>query len=344
MIAAPIPANESERLASLRKLNILDTPLEERYERLTRLLCKMLDVPMAAFTLVDDNRQWFKSIQGLSSTETERKLSFCAHVVAGDDMMHVPNATEDHRFSDHPMVTNNPNIAFYAGCPVRSPDGKTIGALCAIDTKPRQLDPEQLEALRDLAALVENEVRMSEMQQTQGRLKQELDAAHRLALIDPLTRLWNRNGMDEILKREWADCLRKKIPITFVMADIDHFKKVNDTYGHPVGDEVLQVVAKRLLGALRTEDAVGRMGGEEFLMVLPGCAEDQIPAIVGRIREAVIQSPIPTAASALPITVSYGASVTIPSPDSSFEDMIKQADDALYAAKKGGRNRIELAA
>lgn len=342
MIEVPVPLNETERLASLRKLNVLDTPIEERYERLTRMACRTLGVPIAAFTLVDDKRQWFKSIQGLNSTETAKELSFCAHVVAGNDVLLVPDATQDQRFFDNPLVTGNPNISFYAGCPVRSPDGQTIGALCAIDNRPRKLDPEQIQALRDLAILVENEMKLSEMSKAQDELINELDTAHRLALIDPLTRLWNRNGVAEILKREWADGTRKKVPLTLVMADIDHFKRVNDTHGHPVGDEVIQTVAKRLLSTLRTEDAIGRMGGEEFLLIMPGCSAEQLKATVERIRETLIASPVPTAAGLLPITLSYGAAVTIPDTTHTFEDVIKKADDALYVAKKSGRNRVEV--
>lgn len=342
MIQVPIPANEAERLASLQKLNVLDTPIEERYERLTRMACRTLGVPIAAFTLIDDKRQWFKSIQGLDSTESAKELSFCAHVVATNDVLLVPDATQDQRFYDHPSVTGNPNIGFYAGCPVRSPDGQTIGALCAIDNRPRKLDPDQLQALRDLAALVENEMKLSEMSVVQNKLINELDTAHRLALIDPLTRLWNRNGIDEILRREWADATRKKTPVTLVMADIDHFKKVNDTHGHPVGDEVIQTVAKRLLATLRTEDAIGRMGGEEFLLVMPGCNHDQVKATVERIRETLVATPVPTAAGPLAITLSYGATVTIPDATQNFADIIKKADDALYVAKKSGRNRVEV--
>ena len=342
MIEVPVPSNEQERLASLRKLNVIDTPIEERFERLTRMACRTLGVPIAAFTLIDDKRQWFKSIQGLNSTETAKELSFCAHVVAGNDILLIPDATQDQRFSDHPSVTGNPNIGFYAGCPVRSPDGQTIGALCAIDNRPRQMDPEQLQALRDLATLVENEMRLSEISLAQDNLIAELDAAHRLALIDPMTRIWNRNGIAEILKREWAEGTRRKSPLTLVMADIDHFKKVNDTHGHPVGDEVIQAIAKKLLSTLRIEDAIGRMGGEEFLIVMPACDPAQVKSTVERIREGILSEPIQTAAGPLEITVSYGAAITMPDPNHTADDVIKKADDALYVAKKSGRNRVEI--
>ena len=342
MLTVPIPSNEPERLASLRKLNILDTPLEEKYERLTRMACKMLNVPIAAFTLIDDKRQWFKSIQGLNSTETPRELSFCAHVVAHDAPLLVADAKNDPRFADHDSVTGDPNVGFYAGCPVHAPDGQAIGALCAIDHVARDLDEDQLQTLRDLASIFENEMKITALSKAQDDLATELDAAQRLALIDPMTRLWNRKGMEEIINREWAKALRNKTTLTFVMADIDHFKKVNDTYGHPVGDEVIQTVGKRLLSALRTEDAIGRMGGEEFLLLMPDCRLGQVTATVERIRESIISREIPTANRPLAITISYGVATHTPDGSLTIEEIIKKADDALYVAKKSGRNRVEV--
>jgi diguanylate cyclase (GGDEF)-like protein len=338
----PVTVPDEARLASLRKLNILDTPLEEKYERLTRMACKMLEVPIAAFTLVDDKRQWFKSIQGLKDSETDIQLSFCAHVASDNKMLLVPDAKTDERFFDHPSVTGGPNIGFYAGCPVHAPDGQAIGSICAIDTKPRDLDPEQLQILRDLAQIFENEMKVTALSKAQDDLVSELDVAQRLALIDPMTRLWNRAGMAEIVNREWAKALRNKTTLTFVMCDIDHFKKVNDTYGHPVGDEVIQTVGKRLLAALRTEDAIGRMGGEEFLLLMPDCRIGQVRQTVERIREALISQPVPTAARSLDITLSYGVATYMPDGTLTAEDIIKKADDALYIAKKSGRNRVEV--
>jgi diguanylate cyclase (GGDEF)-like protein len=338
----PVTVPDEARLASVRKLNILDTPLEEKYERLTRMACRMLGVPIAAFTLIDDKRQWFKSIQGLKDSETDIQLSFCAHVAADNKMLLVPDAKTDERFRDHPSVTGGPNIGFYAGCPVHAPDGQAIGSLCAIDNVPREFDADQLQALQDLAPILENEIKMSALTKVQFDLLNELDAAQRLALIDPMTRLWNRAGMTEIINREWAKALRNKTTLTFVMCDIDHFKKVNDTYGHPVGDEVIQTVGKRLLSALRTEDAIGRMGGEEFLLLMPDCRIGQVRQTVERIREHIISQPIQTAARPLDITISYGVATYTPDGSLTAEEIIKKADDALYVAKKSGRDRVEV--
>tara|TARA_R110001583_G_scaffold16518_13_gene67656 strand:+ start:497 stop:1000 length:504 start_codon:yes stop_codon:yes gene_type:complete len=152
------PENEVERLQTLRALNILNTPVEERFDRLTRMAKRLFDVPIVAISLVDKNRQWFKSCIGLDVRETSRDVSFCGHAILDNKILVVENAKEDERFADNPLVVNAPNVAFYAGCPIRALDGQLLGTLCLIDTKPRTMSTEDLEMLSDLAAIVEAEI------------------------------------------------------------------------------------------------------------------------------------------------------------------------------------------
>jgi DNA-binding response OmpR family regulator/phosphoribosyl 1,2-cyclic phosphodiesterase len=154
----PLPANERERIWALRRLNILDTPPEERFDRLTRLARRLFEVPIALVSLVDSERQWFKSCQGLAVRETPREVAFCAHAILSLDALVVSDALKDERFADNPIVTGEPHVRFYAGQPLAAPDGSRVGTLCIIDHRPRELSESDLEALRDLAALVEQEL------------------------------------------------------------------------------------------------------------------------------------------------------------------------------------------
>ena len=152
------PADEIGRLAETRALGLFDTPLEERFDRLTRLAARLFEVPIALITLVDAERQWFKSAHGLDERETPRDQSFCAHAVHARDTLVVPDALADDRFADNPLVTGPPRIRFYAGEPLRLANGTCVGTLCLIDVRPRDLDAGRLALLHDLAAVVSGEL------------------------------------------------------------------------------------------------------------------------------------------------------------------------------------------
>lgn len=154
MTSAPIPTNDAERLQALRELLILDTPPEERFDRIVSFAANEFDMSMAALSLVDQHRQWFKSSVGLNVCETSRRDSFCAHVVALEAPMVVRDAVADERFFDNPLVAGGPRIRFYAGAPLVLPGGHIAGSLCVLDDRPRQFDATDLSilaALRDLA-------------------------------------------------------------------------------------------------------------------------------------------------------------------------------------------------
>lgn len=154
MIPAPIPTDEAERLSALRALMLLDTPPEERFDRLVRFAAEQLDTPIAMVSLVDGQRQWFKARVGLDDTESARDVSFCGHAILKEEVFVVEDARSDPRFEDNPLVVGEPHIRFYAGAPLSAPGGHRIGTLCVIDTVPRALSTLELsilEALRCLA-------------------------------------------------------------------------------------------------------------------------------------------------------------------------------------------------
>ena len=157
-IRAPIPDDEAQRLAALKALGVLDTPPEDRFDRSTRLAAALFNVPVALVSLVDADRQWFKSCFGVEICESPRETSFCAHAIAARSMLVIPDALADERFRDNPMVASGPRVRFYAGAPLRTPDGHLVGTLCILDVRPRDLSEAERGLLMDLAATVEGEL------------------------------------------------------------------------------------------------------------------------------------------------------------------------------------------
>ena len=170
MLSAPRPQNESERLSALRALQILDTPSEERFDRITELTQQIFNVPIAYIALIDSDRQWFKSKCGLTTDETGRDVSFCGHAINQDEPLIIPDTHSDERFADNPLVTEDPMIRFYVGFPLAGPGGYNVGTLCIADRAPRNPDEIDLEAMAHLAAMAKHELNMVDVIRSQKEL------------------------------------------------------------------------------------------------------------------------------------------------------------------------------
>ncbi len=181
MTPATEPADEAVRLATLCELRLLDTPREERFDRITRLAAHTLGVPIALLTLVDSRRQWFKSAIGIALAEMPREVSICSHALLGSGTLVVPDASADPRFADYPGVCGEPGVRFYAGRPLRAPNGATVGVLCVIDLRPREFSAADAAALEDLAAIAEAELSGLERKAAEAALRESETRLRRLA-------------------------------------------------------------------------------------------------------------------------------------------------------------------
>lgn len=264
------PCDEDSRVDTLHALNILDTLPEERFDRLTRLAKRMFSVPIALVSLVDEDRQWFKSRQGLNVSQTPRDISFCGHAILADDIFLIADTKADARFRDNPLVVDEPNIRFYAGCPLKAANGSRLGTLCLIDRVPRNLCEEDLGALRDLAHMAEQEL-----------------AAVQLATMDELTMLSNRRGFEALSRQVLNMSRRSGDPVTLLYFDLDHFKGINDQFGHSEGDRVLQLFGQFLKETFRDTDVLGRLGGDEFAVMMSGVSEMDLIKILQRLRHTI---------------------------------------------------------
>ncbi|MFC4258030.1 PAS domain-containing protein [Marinobacter lacisalsi] len=206
MKAPDNPVHEQARLTALKATGLLDTEPEERFDRLTRMAVRFFDVPIALVTLVDSNRQWFKSCQGLDVSETPREISFCGHAILKTGLFIIEDATLDDRFNDNPLVTGAPYIRFYAGAPLLSSDGHRLGTLCLIDSRPRQLDPMQQEFLRDLANSVSHEIQLHRNQDVFDDLvKRERRAQAIIEGTQVGTWEWDVQTGETVFNERWAN-------------------------------------------------------------------------------------------------------------------------------------------
>jgi len=319
VIEAQISADESQRLETLRALKIIDSAPEERFDRLTRMAKRMFSVPISLVTLVDKDRLWCKSAQGIDVTELPRCGSLCEQAILGDELFLVPDAQDDERFKNNPLVTNDPHLRFYAGFPLKVSNGYKMGTLCLIDNRPRDLDPEDQELLKDLALMAEQEI-----------------TAVQLSTLDELTMISNRRGFLSLALHSLNICKRNNQAATLILFDLDHFKPINDQFGHAEGDRALIAFSNILKQEFRDSDIFARIGGDEFVSLLNATKEDQIEDVLMRFS-AALENYNKQAARGYDIHYSAGYTTKHPDDSISLEQMMENADAKMYKQKSNRR-------
>jgi diguanylate cyclase (GGDEF)-like protein len=310
--------NEVERLNILHQYGILDTPHEEPFERIAALARLIFDAPIVLISLLDDDRQWFKSNIGLDLRETEREHAICNETIRSDDVLVIADTRQDIRTARNPFVIGKPYVAFYAGAPLVTSEKARLGSLCIMDREPRHFDERQMAILQSLAALA-----MREME-----LRRQIDQ-------DWLTGATSRMAFHGTLEKLVGRIAPPSIGL--ISFDIDHFKQINDRFGHMAGDRVLIDVVDVCRGVLRDGDVISRMGGEEFAVLLPGATTKSALAVAERLRQAIESSQRPEVDG--PVTASFGVTM-LDQSDQGLTDPLRRADEALYQSKANGRNRV----
>lgn len=323
-IAADMDDLDVERLEALDRYDLLDTPPEPQFDRIVQLIKDIFDIPMAIVSVIDGHRQWYKASAGLAATEVPVRDTFCRHTILDSKALVIPDATKDSRFATNPNVTAAPHVRFYAGAPLTTPEGHNIGTICAIDTRPREFDARQTRILETLAEMVMHELEL-----------------RRCVNIDLLTETLSRRAFAEAAQKTVAHAFRHDHKLSCVVFDIDHFKAINDTYGHAAGDVVLAGVAKACRERLRESDLIGRIGGEEFAVLLAHADASEALCVAEELRETIQKLDFKVGARTIGATASFGvAEKVFSTPD--FATLLARADTAMYAAKRDGRNRCAL--
>ncbi|WKE66409.1 sensor domain-containing diguanylate cyclase [Gallaecimonas kandeliae] len=334
MQVPPRPEIETQRLHALGKSLMMNSERDPRFDRIVKLASRIFATPVAFVSLISDDSQWFKATVGLELTSTPRTVSFCGHAVAARQPLIVTDAGKDPRFFDNPLVLGPPFLRFYAGYPLFF-DNQAIGTLCISADKPRSFDEEDLETLASLAAWAENEVRLHVLTHRHQELMSKLDQARQEALTDPLTGAWTRRIIDEQLARDLARHQAAGQESSVLLVDMDHFKAVNDQFGHDVGDAVLIELVQRMNHSLRPNDLVIRLGGDEFLVYLGACSAEDAEKLAERLLEAArSQAYVSPQGQSLPLGLTIGVGTA---NHLDMEQLMALADDALYDGKAAGR-------
>lgn len=325
---APITAFESERLQDLYALKILDTAAEERFDRYTSLAADIFDVSIALVSLIDKDRQWFKSACGLAAKETSRDVAFCAHAILEPEMLVIPDARNDLRFAGNPLVVNEPHIRFYAGAVLRGPTGQPVGTLCLIDHKPRDLSEREHDRLRELAHLVERELQYNyEVEELRKQIE-------RMAYYDPLTELPNRRLAHDRLHQAILAGKKNAQRLAVMFLDIDRFGALNSALGRVAGDAVLKEVARRLREAVDPAWTVGRWQDDQFVVLAHSMSARVDPLTIVKPILKVFHAPFLIGDVAYPLTVRLGAS-TYPEDGHDPDSLLEKATAALSVLPVG---------
>jgi len=342
LLTKTIASTATLKIANIHSLDLFYTPLEERFERITRIARRALHAPVAAISLLNEDKQWFKSAAGWGISELPRDQAICKLTVESNQIVMIGDTIADSRVAKLPIVMSAPRFRAYAGHPLLDERGACIGTFCVFDLKPREFAPVDRQALIDLAALAQRELLSDQLTSANAALTSKLGMARREALMDPLTHLWNRRGASVLLKAAFGSADQRGTPLALALLDLDNFKRINDTRGHQAGDEVLRRVASRLLSAVRGDDAICRLGGDEFLVLMADTDAAIASRVAERIRRAITDTPIPTRDGSLSISVSVGCTIRQPRDTTAVEALLERADQALMESKSAGRNRVRM--
>nr|WP_306266063.1 sensor domain-containing diguanylate cyclase [Pararhizobium sp. IMCC3301] len=311
--------DEHGRIGALERLEILDSSEEKPFEKIVTLVEQVLQVPICAVSLVDRDRQWFKARRGLGVCETARDISFCTHAIQSTEPYIVRDALQNPLFAHNPLVTGEPHIRSYAGVPLQTSEGYVVGTLCAIDTKAREFPPQEIEILKNFTKVVVDELEL-----------------RKIASTDVLSGALSRRAWMEKAKAEVKRSIRYDRPLSLMIMDIDHFKSVNDTYGHAAGDVVIKKLAELAQNSIRETDSFGRYGGEEFVLLLPETSTPDALKLAERIRSSFSSLSVDELEGTR-TTISVGLT-QLRDRDDKLNEMIERADKALYEGKQSGRN------
>ncbi|MCR9270600.1 MAG: sensor domain-containing diguanylate cyclase [Hyphomonadaceae bacterium] len=346
MISYPPPKFEEQKSEILQRYQILSEDDSKNALCIADSIALALNVPFVIAALNRRYRKWYHCDFGLGAYPESDLQTYFARMHLSQSRFEAPDVEAEAFFTQHTTGLRLPKFKSIAGVPLTDPNGKRFGTLCIADRKVRQLSEAELSLLTSFGRVVSNDICVRSAARYAVRdlveLEHEKCDLFELATIDPLTKALNRRAFMRFSERELARFKRDQGQLSALMLDIDHFKQVNDVHGHATGDKVLAKLVSVATNVLRQEDLIGRLGGEEFAIVLVDSDAQAAAKVADRIRQTIKQVKFPSETGPFNVSVSIGVSEPFYN-ESSINDALERADAALYNAKRNGRDRVELA-
>ena len=316
MISPELPVDELARVSVLKSLSILDTEPEERFDRVTRMAKRLFNVPIAVVSLVDSERLWFKSCSGLDAVEAPRDASLCSYAISKDEMLVVKDTVKDERFMKSSLVTGEPKVRFYAGCPLYSIAGLKLGTLCLIDKVPRQFSTEEKEVLQDLASMVEQEFSTFHVDST-----------------DYLINATNRDGFLMLAERNPNNVPNNGKHSSLISIELDKFKSINDQVEHCGQDETLIGFTDSLKEIFEDSPLYVQMDKNEFVVMMGDEDKENVRQKVQSLESTVTDYNYKSGGH-YEIAFCYSAVDVEPENEKGISQLLIESDLLMYGQKR----------
>jgi diguanylate cyclase (GGDEF)-like protein len=330
------PDGEMERLVAVRSIMSFKNADMPELKVLSQLGQGVFGVPRAAVHIVDEDWLHIAEQAGMELSECSRDLSICSRVITKRDVVTISDLTEHPDFRFMPYVKGGPGLRSYAGAPIELEPGLVVGAFCLVDTVPRKFSRTEIDSLRRFALLAAALLRLQKANFTMSLAERELRDA---AMTDPLTGFYNRKALEAIVDSQLGAALGANEAFGVLYLDLDGFKTINDTFGHPAGDRVLTEAAGRIRKTVRSEDIVVRMGGDEFAIFMPRPSASEVLNGLADQLLAAFRKPFDVDGNEVGARLSIGGALA-PQAGADRATLLQSVDEALYQAKKSGRDRF----
>ncbi|HEY9397726.1 MAG TPA: sensor domain-containing diguanylate cyclase [Burkholderiales bacterium] len=312
----------------------VEATLSERLDLITRLARRLFRAPIVLISLLEQNSLCLAACQGLPISALGRELGIDRRTLANGGPLIVADTQADPRFNSHPFVTGRPHIRFYAGCLLLGADGAVAGVLSVCDREPDALAEGDLIQLRDLARLVETELRVAGLNERHAALAAERERMRRNALLDTATNMWNRHAMFELLDREFHRARREREYVAVILVEIDDYGAIADRHGEAGARVLLNVTAGVIREHVRRSDAVARFGSAaQFLVFLGRCHVEAAVLLAERMQHRTRNEAVELNGTQVPINMSIGVAGGKPDGDWTPDGLVRNAEEALRAAR-----------